>query len=295
MKHAYLILTHDEPEVLQLLLQALDDYRNDVFIHFDRKCEVVPEIITDKSKVFILEDRLDVRWGDQSLVEVEMLLFERAYQRQEYSYYHLLSGVDMPIKSQDYIHSFFEEHKGKEFIGFTQGDTDAEITRKVRRYHAFPKEFRLKNGVRAFFMKAIRKIFLELQVVFRIKRHSSIVFKKGTNWVSVSNDLVELLLSKKREIQKMYTYSFCADEIFIQTICWNSKFKDRVYDLENSRNSSKRMIRWKNNEIKDWNKEDVVFLLKSTGLFARKFSKRTIEVVHAIQQGIQLEEEDYDC
>ena len=33
MKHAYLILAHHEPEVLQLLLTALDDARNDIFLH----------------------------------------------------------------------------------------------------------------------------------------------------------------------------------------------------------------------------------------------------------------------
>ena len=37
MKHAYLILAHHEPEVLQLLLTSLDDARNDIFLHIDRR------------------------------------------------------------------------------------------------------------------------------------------------------------------------------------------------------------------------------------------------------------------
>ena len=30
MKHAYMILAHGEPELLQLLLERLDDPRNDI-------------------------------------------------------------------------------------------------------------------------------------------------------------------------------------------------------------------------------------------------------------------------
>ena len=37
MKHAYLILAHNEFEVLRKLISALDDPRNDIFIHFDEK------------------------------------------------------------------------------------------------------------------------------------------------------------------------------------------------------------------------------------------------------------------
>ena len=37
MKHAYLIIAHNEFEILKRLIQALDDERNDIYIHFDRK------------------------------------------------------------------------------------------------------------------------------------------------------------------------------------------------------------------------------------------------------------------
>lgn len=47
MKHAYLIIAHNEFEVLSRLLQALDDVRNDIYIHFDRKLK---EYFIRKSK-----------------------------------------------------------------------------------------------------------------------------------------------------------------------------------------------------------------------------------------------------
>lgn len=41
MKHAYLIMAHHEFEVLGKLVQALDDERNDIYIHFDKKVKTI--------------------------------------------------------------------------------------------------------------------------------------------------------------------------------------------------------------------------------------------------------------
>ena len=45
MKHAYLIIAHHEFEVLEKLIQSLDDARNDIYIHFDRKLKSLPTFI----------------------------------------------------------------------------------------------------------------------------------------------------------------------------------------------------------------------------------------------------------
>ena len=37
MKHAYLIIAHNEFEIQKRLIQALDDERNDIYIHFDTR------------------------------------------------------------------------------------------------------------------------------------------------------------------------------------------------------------------------------------------------------------------
>ncbi len=39
MKHAYLIIAHHEFELLWHLVNALDDERNAIYIHFDKKVE----------------------------------------------------------------------------------------------------------------------------------------------------------------------------------------------------------------------------------------------------------------
>ena len=41
MKHAYLIMAHHEFEVLGKLIQAIDDKRNDIFIHFEQNSKAI--------------------------------------------------------------------------------------------------------------------------------------------------------------------------------------------------------------------------------------------------------------
>lgn len=36
-KHAYLIIAHNEFELLKLLVSQIDDVRNDIYIHIDKK------------------------------------------------------------------------------------------------------------------------------------------------------------------------------------------------------------------------------------------------------------------
>ena len=44
MKHAYLIIAHHEFDILNKLIQAIDDERNDIFIHFDKKVRNCPSL-----------------------------------------------------------------------------------------------------------------------------------------------------------------------------------------------------------------------------------------------------------
>lgn len=89
----------------------LDDSRNDIYLHLDKKWKLnlLDVYIPKRAKLFFMKKRMDIRWGDISLIKLEFKLFQMAYENGPYLYYHLLSGVDLPIKSQDYIHEFFKE------------------------------------------------------------------------------------------------------------------------------------------------------------------------------------------
>ncbi|MDR0795864.1 MAG: beta-1,6-N-acetylglucosaminyltransferase [Tannerella sp.] len=282
MKHAYLIIAHNEFEVLECLIRALDDVRNDIFIHFDCKSKQLPVLQTKQARLYILDDRIDVRWGDLSVVEAEYALYEAAHKQDKYDYYHLLSGVDMPLKSQDYIHDFCDKHQGKEFIGYSQGDLRAHIEQKVQRYHLFPKHFKESKGWKAQGRRYLRFVFLRLQIVLGIKRNRGISFKKGSQWVSITHDFVIYLLTHRKQVLNTYHHTFCCDEIYKQTICWTSPFRNKLFDTHCDGRGCMRAINWKNNQLKAFEDSDFDELMQSDALFARKFSSDHIVLVNNI-------------
>lgn len=287
MKHAYLIMAHNEFVLLQCLVTALDDERNDIFIHFDKKVLDVPALKAAKSGLFFTKERVDVRWGDISVVEAEYVLFAEAVKQGPYSYYHLMSGVDMPLRRQDEIHHFFNANQGKEFIGFSQYDYTKEIERKVRKYHLFPRGFKQSAGIIGLYKKAMRFLFIRLQYLIGFQRHKKILFKKGTQWVSVTHDFAAFLLTKHPEIKRMYHHTFCADEIYKQTLCWHSVFRSSIYSIQDEGIGCMRKIGWDDGQLFDWEEDNYDELMQSKALFARKFNSEHIDVVYKIMKGLK--------
>lgn len=270
MKHAYLILAHNEWDLLRTLLSCIDDERNDIFVHIDSKVWDMPELHAEKAGLFMVDNRVDVRWGDLSVVEGEYTLFEEAVKSGPYAYYHLLSGADLPLKSQDYIHSFCDEHQGEEFIGYTLTEITPEVVRKAQRWHLFPKDFRDAGFVK----KALRAGFLRIQEAFGIKRNRGVDFKKGSQWVSVTDGMARLFLEKKDWVEKVFRNTFCSDEMVFHTLCWHSQFRSNIFDTENDGHGCLRAIGWKEGALVDWCTADYEDLAASEALFARKFNSR---------------------
>ena len=287
-KHAYLIIAHNQPRLLQLQVDALDDCRNDIYIHFDKKSDINTAPKTQKAGLFIVNDRISVYWGDYSQVQTELILFETAYSNQSdylnYSYYHLLSGVDYPLKSQDYIHEFCKTVGEKEFIGFYQGD-DSNLRRKVGLYHLFPTHFSKER--RITFMSLLRAAFIRVQLLCGIKRNSDLELKKGTNWCSVTNSFVRFLLENKNAIKRRFRWTFCPDEVYKHTLCWNSSFRDKIFDPTDEAIGCMREINWvitsKGSYLPSFSMSDYPRLVNSPAFFARKFDESEIDLIYKLR------------
>ncbi len=283
MKHAYLIIAHNEPEILQLLLTSLDDERNDIYVHIDRKASFDAAILhTVKSILHILPFHMDARWGDFSLVEIELALFKEAYANGPYAYYHLLSGVDLPIKSQDYIHAYCVAHQGQEFIGIASHATQRELDWRSQHWFVFPRDFKSGN----LFKKIIRAVFARLQSLVHYRR-TKLEVKKGCQWCSVTNDFVGYLLRNVGLIRKTFSHTYCPDEMFIQTLCWNSDFRKHIYNAADEFEGCKRYIKWIDGELMPLEISEVSAMVESNKWFARKFSSQGIVVVKEILKNIR--------
>ena len=100
-KHAYLIMVHNDIYILEKLLSLIDNEYNDIYLHIDKKTKNIDldelKNICKKSDLYIVK-RKNVKWSSYSQIECELLLLDEALKNNKYSYYHLLSGVDLVIK-----------------------------------------------------------------------------------------------------------------------------------------------------------------------------------------------------
>ncbi len=265
---------------LENLLRTIDDERSIIFLHADRKWkEFDPTAISAAvmhAELHILKDRIRVTWGGVSQIRIELALMEAAVQRGEWSYCHLLSGQDICIKTQDEVHAFFEANRGKEFLTFCGRDWNEKAQERVRYF--FPEVGR--SGLGSLFMKIARG----LQRLFHIDRrkHDNVQWVGGSNWASLTYAFAAFLVARRDEILRRMRRTYCADELYKQTIAFNSEFKESIYllkiadkndDTDPAMNlANMRRIDWVRGRPYTFTEKDLPELLSSPCMFARKVS-----------------------
>lgn len=269
MRHAYLIIAHNEFEILQKLVDALDDPNNDFYFHIDRKVKKLPDISTSKGKAFFLEDRVDVRWGSVKQIASEFALFEAAAKQGPYDYYHVISGVHLPLKSPAEIHAYFASIKGCSVFDGIRKDTDYQETLKMHRYNLFLRNYSSRNKLLSRCSQMLWRSSIAIQKHLGITNNGGRLFFKAGNWASLTEEAVQYLISRKEAILKTYRYTFCGDEYFVPSELMASPLKDKLisddkYLLHNISRSNASTFR-----LDEWDK------LRGSGyLFARKFTAK---------------------
>lgn len=269
-RHAYLIMAHNNWGQLQTLLSLLDDARNDIYLHIDKKTEdFSPDLVSTKYSRLILTDRISVFWGGHSQIQCELLLLKAALPG-KYQYYHLISGVDLPLKSQDEIHAFFRENDGKEFLEF---DKEALEDKGLFDYRCCYYHW-LQNyagSSRTLFHKILRRAdwgLVHLQKWLHLKRPEIIPMYKGANWFSITHGLAAYVVGREKLIRKQFFHSWCTDEIFLQSIAMASPYRGHIV------NDYRRAIQWENGDLITYRAEHVPALLASDAFWGRKFNEK---------------------
>ena len=280
-KHAYLILAHKNFGQLRKLIALLDHERNDIYVHVDAKASGFnPEEwrdVTKHSPLFFLPERISVSWGGVSIMRSELALLKRALADGGHDYYHLLSGMDLPIKTQEEIHDFFDAHKGKEFINLWEFKKST-LTR-FRYFTVFPE------GEGRFATRIVNHIFkgLQMAVGFRINR--DVDFRFGSQWFSITEELARYTVDHEEWLEKVFRHTSTCDEIFLPTLVAASPYRDRLFvptPVKNQKEvnlSNMRFIDWSRGESirHPWTfrAEDLPLLESVDHLWARKFDEET--------------------
>lgn len=284
-KHAYLIMAFNEFELLGAQLRLLDHVRNTLFIHIDKKAKVdishFKNIVKYSDIYFV--DRMDVSWGGFTQVQCELNLIKSALSVGEFRYLHILSGTDLPIKTNEYILDFFDKNDGKEFISFDEiTEQSKEFYDRFKFYYIFQDKF----GKRYKFITRLQILLIRFEKLVKINRikNNELDFRKGMNWVSITSELAEHIVDKEKEIQKIFSKGWCVDEVFLQTFAWNSPFKSKITG------QSMRYIDWNRGSPYTFKNKDFDELFQSDMLFARKFSYQEKELIYRIEQKLLVDD-----
>lgn len=279
MRHAYLITIHKNFRILEQFMKVLDQKGTDFYVLIDKKIstclEKVCTYIPKNSKVIELES-LKINWGGASQIEAELNLLRRA-STGSYDYYHFMQGADFPIKTKEEIELFFEINRGCEFIDYEPGNYEF-AKYKCDYWHMFVNypRYRTSKG-----LKILNHSFVKIQKFLRINRHDRELFH-GSALFSITDECAKYILSKEKDIKKRYRYCLAADEVFLQTEIYNSKFRDRLY-YNDERYSNARLIDWNRrsgNSPYVFKVEDFDLLINAKNkVFARKFEEEEYKII----------------
>ena len=289
-RHAYMIMAHANLPMLKALAAAVDDPRNDIYLHIstqwrDFDPESVRKVLKH-SNMFMVE-RENCFWGGDTLIWAELNLI-RAAASSRYSYYHLISGADIPIKTQDEIHEFFDENAGKEFVHFCKSEPPR---RRAIYYHPLHRYRRNK------ILGVVEKGMLFAQAALGVNRwrHIGDEIKYGWTWFSITDAFARYVIQNEAEIRRRYRMTGNCDEIFMQTLIWNSDFRKAIYHPEHdgSGDGCMRLVDFSRGakgspytfRIGDYDK-----IVESKYLFARKFDQRVdAEIVRKLYARIGVD------
>jgi len=309
MTHAYMILAHNEFSLLARLVSALDYPCNDIYIHIDEKVsdEVFARVkrelegATARASI-VFTARVDVIWGDFSMIQAELLLLREA-SGIHHDYYHLLSGTDLPIKPHSEITRFFEENAGREFIQGVRFPPRSFTRWRIRYYYPFQHVVGHKY-LRPLGLLQYALLLPQILVgVNRLRRLPRLLgqpldFHKSSQWFSATHGFVTDLLEfySREENLRVYRMTICADEIFVQMFAFHSKYRERIF--LHKRFPGREGLSFNNMRCFMFQKgfqgspvtytmDDLAWLMESGQLWARKFSyDRHPDVVDAVLERI---------
>ena len=279
MKHGFLILLHNNYEQVRKLIILLDNENSYIFLHIDKKSNFRDENASKFVEAvhlarIIFVDRISVQWGGYSQVQATLNLLKKANEY-DLDYYHLISGGDFPLTSWKAFDDFFKKRKGVQFVSYVPEQYQQNFQKRVKYYWLFqekignPKRAIRQKNVYVIFLLLLQRVLVFAQKVLgvdRRKRNEDVSFRAGSNWVSITEEFLDYVISKEKWIKDTFKDTLCADEVFITTLLSNSKFSDKVQN-------NQRYIDWGRGNPYTFRISDYDELMKREELFARKFDE----------------------
>ena len=296
IKIAYLILAYKNPSHLKRLIEALMSNDCAFYIHLDKKSNFTDFEFIKGENIYFCNHRIPVYWGDFSQVKAILIMIQQALNSHEnFQYFVFLTGSDYPLRSNKYIHKFFNTYRGFEFISIVK--MPSKMTGKtIEKLNTY----RVQSNKPI--LQIIMKIFAKVGLARRNYRKyfGTIEPYSGSGAWALSKEACTYMIDFIRinkKIVKFFENVITSDEIFFQTIIGNSPFKLKIkrnltYADWSKRGSHPEIIT--ENHIAFFKAQDKIMANDVYGegelLFARKFPDKRIDLLNRIDEMIKQKE-----
>ena len=284
MNHAFLIIAHQYPEQLYRLVISLNSPQSFFYIHVDKKNSTFMDAPEVKKLQLIpnvfFSERIEVYWGGFSQVKATLILLNEAVKNPQIGYFHLLSGVDYPLKSLKDIFSFFDGND-KDYVSYVPEEGKNRYW--IDRYYFYDNKFidarnsnkrTVMDIIYRFLLIFVQKMcaFLVMKLGIRLRRKIPMTYYHGSNWFSLSRDAViyvQSYIQHNSWLLNRFEYTAVSDEsFFIMILMNNDERREKIV------NNDLRLRRIDGNLFRGGNpltEVDFDRIKKSTALFGRKF------------------------
>ena len=275
MNIVFAITCHKITAPLLHTVQYLSSFEeNVILIHVDKKADIEDFLILEKSNVFLIPNRVEVDWGSVSQIEsmLELMRFSLKFQ---YDFFFLLSGDDIPLKTNSELRDFLSTFFDYNFIAFDKKMTYERVEGRVKYTHPsalFQRDSKLLNRLIRKYFSLTKNVFFKNES-FEQNKYRLPRLYKGTNWLGLKIDSIKYILDYVGEndwFLKLFDASLCADEVFFHTIIKTNP-KIKIFDHPNYPIPSLRYVDWPGPVApKILGEEDISKMEGSGCFFARK-------------------------
>lgn len=289
MKHAIIIIAHNNTQVVKASMQMLDDKRFTFYLLVDQKSEYEPDDFIpklDHSSVVVM-NRICIHWGGYSLTRGQVECMKKALEDEENEYFHMFQGADLPLKTPSQIDDYFTIRKGLNFI---EGETSEKASR-IMAHRISCKHFLVDTKLYRShrWIRGLDNGLALLQYPFVDKKKKA---SYESSLYSIHRGLTTHIVSNEKAIRKKYRYTLIPDETMAGTLCIGTPFEETLV-----RDAGTRLIDWARNagaSPHTYTMADKDFLLKGIDnentMFARKFHEKTdMDIVYEVMKAVKAQ------
>ena len=303
-KVLYLIASHNNPSQIIRLVKTIKTGSPDsqVLIHHDySSCYLNPTAFEQISNVHILENYVSVKWGEFSMVKMELHCINWLLNNSiKFDWLIFLSGQDYPIKPLAEIEQFLEQTEYDGFMEYYLAKSSQESPRNsMSKFwrRCFYQYYKLSSAPNPKVAHFIGQKINRHQPLINLQTHKSGVYLgircfstpfnsefmayTGSQWHTLSYRCIQYIhdfVNANPAFVKYYQKTLIPDEYFFQTILINNPQMKIL-------NDNKRYIFWDTNCPTTLSIQDFDCLIASNQHFARKFDSQVdVQVLDRLDQ-----------